>query len=112
MEKMTNKERAKIFMPFDALKGFRQALRQEEMIKVEKKEVSEDKAEIIDQTLMKLKKGMLVKIVYYDSTKMQYLLLTGVLTDISDIYKTLTIVKQKINISDIYEIEILEEKAI
>ena len=46
--KMTNKERAKIFMPFDALKGFREMLQNQEIIKVEKKELSEDKIKEID----------------------------------------------------------------
>jgi len=112
VEKMTTKQRAKIFMPFDALRGFREALKKQEEIKVEKKEVSLDKALEIDAVLKSLKKGMLISVVYYNEKNSTYSLVTGVLTNISEIYKTITIVKQKINISDIYQIEIIEEKAI
>ena len=37
MEKMNLYDRAKIFLPFDALKGFREALKKQEKIKVDKK---------------------------------------------------------------------------
>ena len=109
--KMTNKERAKIFMPFDALKGFREMLQNQEIIKVEKKELSEDKIKEIDLILSKLKKGMLVKITYNNNLS-SYQTIEGVLTNIDIIYKTITIVKNKINIVDLYNIEIVEEEAI
>ena len=110
--KMTNKERAKIFMPFDALKGFREILQNQEIIKIEKKELSEDKIKEIDLILSKLKKGMLVKITYYNNNLSSYQTIEGVLTNIDIIYKTITIVKNKINIVELYDIEIIEEEAI
>ena len=55
---------------------------------------------------------MLVKITYYNNNLSSYQTIEGVLTNIDIIYKTITIVKNKINIVELYDIEIIEEEAI
>ena len=64
---MTPQERAKIFMPFDALKGLQEALRdrEERYSREEKREISEERVEQISRVLQKLKPGMKVEIRYY-----------------------------------------------
>ena len=62
MEKMKISDRAKIFLPFDTLKGFRDALKEKEKIKVDKKLLSNYQKEEIMKVLKELKKGDLVKI--------------------------------------------------
>ena len=59
-------ERAKIFMPFDALKGFKEALKEKEKIVVDRIELSEEEKDKLIYKLDNLKKGMLVKLVYYN----------------------------------------------
>ena len=49
--------RAKEFMPFDALKGFKEALKKVEKIKEDKKELSEDIFSELNDKLKTLKKG-------------------------------------------------------
>ena len=46
--KMSREERAKQFMPFAALKGYPEALREKEKIVVPRAEVSEEYAEVFD----------------------------------------------------------------
>ena len=60
-----NIERAKQFMPFDALKGFREMLRFVEKQKLEKKDFSSDFLIVLDEKLKNLKKGMNIKVTYY-----------------------------------------------
>lgn len=99
-------DRAKIFMPFDALKGFREALREKEKILVEKKELSPDDYEILSQKLMSLRKGMMVKVVYYENQ--EYIELEGLLSKIDEVSKTITIVQKKISIEDISALDWIE----
>ena len=101
-------ERAKIFMPFDALKGFKEALKEKEKIVVEKIILSEEEKDKIIYKLDQLKKGMMIKIVYYCND--QYLEFKGILAKINPINKTITIVKEVIKVEDILSIEFLDEE--
>ena len=59
-------DRAMQFAPFAALKGYYESIRLQERITEPKKELSEDEAEAISNTLNKLQVGTTVKIRYYD----------------------------------------------
>ena len=52
-------DRARQFLPFDALKGFKQAIKEREKIKVDKIELSEEMANVISYKLRQIKKGMI-----------------------------------------------------
>ena len=56
MKNNTKLERAKIFLPFDALKGFQEALREKEKILVDKKILSIGEKEKISKKLVQVKK--------------------------------------------------------
>lgn len=58
-------DRAKQFMPFDALKGFREAIREKEKIIENKNIIDEDNSNNINNILNKLKVGLRVEITYY-----------------------------------------------
>jgi len=103
-------DRAKIFMPFDALNGFREALRGQEKVRVEKINLLDDQIEEIRQSLNLIKKGMMLRIVYYVHQDKNYLSLEGIITNIDEVLRTITIVKTKIKIDDIYTIEIIKNK--
>ena len=107
-EKMKISERAKIFAPFDALKGFREMLREQELIKEDKKELSEDMINDLSIVINSLQIQDLIEVKHYDSKEECYIITTGVLTKIDKTYHKLTIVKTKINIDDIYSINIIE----
>ena len=108
--KMSVSERAKIFAPFDALKGFREMLKEEERVKEVKKELSQDMIDDLDNVINSLKLGMMIEVIFYDNKVESYKSLIGVFTKIDAIYKKLVVVKTRINIEDILTIKILSEE--
>ena len=108
--KMSVSERAKIFAPFDALKGFREMLKEEERVKEVKKELSQDMIDDLDNVINSLKLGMMIEVIFYDSKVESYKSLIGVFTKVDVIYKKLVVVKTRINIEDILNIKILSEE--
>ena len=96
-------DRARQFMPFSALKGFYEMLREKERVVVEKKEMSDDWAEVLSRKVHGIGVGMMVKAVYYSNG--EYVSVEGLVTDIDIDKRYLTIVKTKINLDDIYDIE-------
>ncbi len=105
-KKIEKADRAKIFLPFDALKGFREALRKKEKVVVSKKELTEEETDKISYTLLNIKKKMIVKVIYFN--KDEYLELIGMVSSNDSIYKKIVVVEEKINYDDIYSIEIVE----
>lgn len=103
-------ERAKQFMPFDALKGFKEALRAKEKLVVEKKELSDDDVYQLNEALSALKKGMLVEASYYADG--EYILQKGIVTKLNKSLKYLVIVKTKIEFDSLQSLIIEENKAI
>ena len=107
-QKMPIKERAKIFAPFDALKGFREMLIEEENVKEDKKELSEDLIIHLSNVINSLEVGMIVEVKHYVLKDECYKKTIGVFTKLDKVYKKITIVKTKINIEDILDIKIIE----
>ena len=64
---MTKTQRAKLFSPFDAMKGLKEALaaREERHSRVQKRELSEEESECLNSILIDLRKGDEVKIVFF-----------------------------------------------
>ena len=54
--------RAQIFQSFDALKGFREILKEKERVVVPKKVLSEDDLAELDYKIHQIKIGMIIKI--------------------------------------------------
>lgn len=98
-------ERAKIFAPFDALKGFQEALLAEEFIPTQRKELTEDQIEAIDYKLRQLTGNPIVTVTYYSFTQQAYLEITGKVTLLSPLERTIQIEQTKISFSDIYNID-------
>ena len=98
-------DRAIQFAPFAALKGYYEAVRIQERITEPRKELSEDEAEAISNTLNKLQIGTTVKIRYYDIDA--YTTIEGVVTELNPPYRRLKVVKTTIPFDDIYTIEML-----
>ena len=64
---MTREQRAKQFMPFDAMKGLQEALRdrEERHSRVERHGISEEEQEALSNVLNRLSKGDKIRISYY-----------------------------------------------
>lgn len=95
--------RAKQFLPFDALKGLQEALREKEIEHEEKIELSEETLSELNNKFNKIEKGSKVKIKFYKNNK--YIEIIGIITDIDYIKKKIQVnEEQYINISDIINI--------
>ena len=96
--------RAKQFLPFDALKGLQEALREKEIEYEEKKELSEETLADLDNILNRIGIGNIVKIKYYRNRR--YIEIKGLVTKIDSIKKKIQIDNESnINITDINKIE-------
>ncbi len=96
-------QRAKIFAPFDALRGFSAALRAKERISKPRRILLEDKLEELNEKASKLKKGNYISVLYYSDG--DYLSLSGFLTEIDLIDRTFIVAEKQISFDDIYELE-------
>ena len=102
---LTRLERAKQFLPFDALKGFKELIKQVERVKVNKKELTEENIEKLSKTILSLEKGMMVKVIYFEQD--EYLKLEGIVSKIDITNRFIMIVKKRISLDDIFEIEVV-----
>lgn len=103
---LTRSERAKLFAPFDAMKGLQEALRdrEERHSRVRKRELTEEEAEANSRTILKLERGMEIEVFchlsFHDVVK------RGVVTDLDLALRKLKLNDKTILFDDIYAIEI------
>ena len=101
---MQNNDRAKQFMPFDALKGFKEEINKRKRVIVAKRELSEDDLQELQNKVYLINTGMIVEITYYDND--QYVKIKGMVSKINFDLKYIVIVKTKINIDCIVNINL------
>ena len=106
-QKMSREERAKQFMPFAALKGYEDALREKEKIRVEKIILTEERMEELNWKLNQVKQKDMITVIYYD--KGEYLKITGVLSMLDQNVRVLKVVNQKIPFDSIYDIQLFNQ---
>ena len=82
---MTRASRAKQFLPFDALSGFKEALKEKEIKKEAKIELSEDSLQELENKLNELEKGSIIKLTYYKNNR--YVETIGIITKIDYLRK-------------------------
>ena len=104
---MANKEdRAKQFLPFDAVKGLQDALREKEIEYDEERNLLEDSLMELEKIFNKIEIGTTIKVKYYKNKR--YVISKGVVTKIDRIKKKITLNQEEnINIDDIVEISIV-----
>lgn len=101
--KMTREDRAKQFMPFSALKGYEEALKKQELVRVPKKEVAEEHAEQLDRKLRVVRQGDMVAVTYYD--RGEYRRIMGLVSRLNIVIGALTVGDTRIPFEDLYDIE-------
>lgn len=102
--RMDREQRAKQFMPFAALKGFDEVLRERERIVVPRAELSEDRREELDRTLRQIGRQDMVTVVYFSEGA--YLKITGMVSRCDVTARVLTVVNTRIPMEDIYDIQL------
>ncbi|WP_156300041.1 YolD-like family protein [Streptobacillus canis] len=96
-------DRARQFMPFSPLKGFYELIEEKEIIPEEKMVLSEEDYDKLSFKINRLKKGDMVKVKWYKENG--YVELIGKVSNIDFENMYLIVVKEKIKIFDIVEIE-------
>lgn len=102
---MSREERAKQFLPFDALKGLREELkkREDSLLKVEKKELSDERKEELSYALAGVEKDRSVRVIfYYDG---QYYEVTGKAENVDYARKYVQVGEKRIPFNDLYALE-------
>lgn len=95
-------KRPQIFQSFDALKGFRELLKEQEKVVVSPKILLEDELEELDYKVHQIQKGMMVSIIYFENH--QYIKIEGIVSKINLDTKFLQIVKTKIDLRKVVNI--------
>ena len=104
---VSRSDRARQFLPFDALKGLQEALREKEVELDERKELSEESIEELSNKLQMVERGNKVRLVYYHQRK--YRQIEGTIIDIKVIQKKLILEGDlRINFADIIYVEIID----
>lgn len=102
--KMDRKNRAKQFMPFDALKGFREALAEKEQVIVPKRELSEEQKAELNEKLQQIDRREIVTVEYFRNGA--YLKINGMVSKIDYGNRVVTIVETEIPFEDLIDLKI------
>ena len=103
---LTRLERAKLFAPFDAMKGLKEALRdrEERHARVARHEISDEQAEENSRVILKLERGMTVAV--YCHHAFHDVVIRGRVTGLDLARKMLSLDGGNIFFDDIYSISI------
>lgn len=116
--RMRVEDRAKIFAPFAALKGYEEAIAARERIVVPRIELSEESKEYLDGQLKRIEQLLaagqhpMVTVVYFQRNKAvvedfgEYIKLTGMVARLEQTSRILQIIEKRLHFEDIYKIEI------
>jgi len=119
--RMRVEDRAKIFAPFAALKGYEEAIAAKEKVVVDKIELSDESKEYLDQQLRKIEQLLaagqrpMVTVVYFQRSKVsvgdcgEYIQFTGMVARIEPTSRILQIIERRLHFDDIYKIEIVDD---
>ena len=100
-----NIDRAKLFMPFDALKGLKEEIGKREVLKDSRKVLSYEQDMELDNIIRKLKKNDLVRVKYY--SELNYIETIDKIKKIDIIYNKIILLNTIISFDNIIEIELL-----
>lgn len=115
---MKTEDRAKIFVPFAALKGYDEAIAAREKIVVPRIDLSEEAKEYLDLQINKIEQLLLtgqhpiITVVFFQNSKAsgddcgEYIKFTGMAVKIDRTARILQIIEKRLHFEDIYKIEI------
>lgn len=106
--KMSRQDRAKQFMPFAALRGFAEAIKEAERETVPRAELYEEEAEVLNRKLHRIRPGQSVTAVCYRSGG--YITITGEVSRLDPARRELQIAEVRIRFDELRELELCKEK--
>lgn len=98
-------DRAAQFMPFAALRGYYELVRQQQRVREPRHELTDEEAEALSRTVSELRRGQVVRVVHYNRDA--YETLTGCIARIDLVSRELMVVKTTIRLDDIRELSIV-----
>ena len=103
---LTRLERAKLFAPFDAMKGLKEALRdrEERHARVARHEISDEQAEENSHAILRLERGMEIEV--YCHHNFHDVVIRGRVTGLDLARKMISLDGQNIIFDDIYAVSI------
>lgn len=96
-------DRAKQFLPFDALSGFRQAISKIEEELDDRKELSEDLEKMLDLKIRTLKRGDKIMVTYYEQNK--YLEIIDSLIKVDKVLHSIKLKSKTIKLKDVIDVK-------
>lgn len=96
-------DRAQQFMPFAALRGYYDLIRERERVVEPRRELTDEEALELSQKLAQVKRREMARIVHYDGEA--YVTTQGLVSDIDLASRTITVVRTRIAFDDIAEID-------
>ena len=102
----TRLDRAKQFLAFESLKGYRNLVRNKNCKKIDKKLLFDDSYNELDNTFKKIKKDLLIRVKYYSDD--QYIESTGRVKKIDIYRRKIYFLKSIIDMDNIIEIDIID----
>ena len=100
----SNDFRAKQFLPFDALKGFYEAINYENIVKKNKKILSEDIYNNLNKKINNIHKGDTITIKYYFN--FDYVKTTGIVKKIDKVYNKIYILNSIVDLENVIDIKL------
>jgi len=95
--------RAKQFLPFASLKGYYDEIRERQRVIEVRRDRTDEENIRLSYQMNQIKKGMMIKVTHY--VKDAYETTEGLVTYIDPVFHSLTIVKTKIDMDDIFVIQ-------
>jgi hypothetical protein len=116
--RMKIEDRAKIFVPFAALRGYEEAIQAKQKIVVPRIELSEEAKEALDLQLGRIEQLLsqgqhpVITVVYFQMDMGsidggEYIRFTGMVAKIDQTSRVIQIVDKRLRLKDIYDIEII-----
>lgn len=102
-ERRPRADRAQQFMPFAALRGYYDLVRERERVAEPRREMTEERALELSRKLERLERRQMASVVHYDGEA--YVTARGLVSDIDEAGRTLTVVRERIAFDDIWDIE-------
>ena len=96
-------DRAAQFMPFAALTGYYDLVRERERVSEPRREPSEEEAARISEELAAVRKGRLVRVNHYERDA--YVTTEGIVTRVDPVARELTVARRRIGFDDVWRVE-------
>ncbi|MCH3943546.1 MAG: YolD-like family protein [Atopobiaceae bacterium] len=95
-------DRAQQFMPFAALRGYYDLVRERERVVEPRHELTDEQAAALSRRMLRVRKGQMVAVTHYAGDA--YVTTRGLCTAVDLTFRSITVVKERILFDDIVDV--------